>query len=128
MVDVVVEEDCGNAPKKVLIKDWLVSLATGEIDAVTSQLTEDAQWDVAGSRAAEGMKGVSTIVAELGTLPVATLVIGNILSHGKRVAADGSLRLRDGREVRFAYFFTFSGHGRTAKISEISTYAIDQAG
>lgn len=50
MVDVVIEEDCGNAPKQALIKDWLVSLATGEIDAVTSQLAEDARWNVAGSR------------------------------------------------------------------------------
>lgn len=50
MVDVVIEEDCGNAPKQALIKDWLVSLATGEIDAVTSQLAEDARWNVVGSR------------------------------------------------------------------------------
>ncbi len=35
MVDVVVEENCGNAPKKAVIKDWLVSLAASETDKVT---------------------------------------------------------------------------------------------
>lgn len=128
MVDVVVEEDCGNAPKKAVIKDWLVSLAAGETDEVTSQLAEDARWDVVGSETVEGMTDISTVVSKLAALPVSTLIISNILSHGKRVAANGSLRLQDGREVRFAHFFTFSGHGRTAKISEIATYTIDEAG
>ncbi len=127
-MNVVVKEDYGNAPKRVLIKDWLVSLATGEIDAVISQLSEDVRWDVAGSETVEGMTDISTVVSELAALPVSTLVISNILSHGKWVAADGSLRLQDGREVRFAHFFTFSGHSRKAKISEISTYTIDEAG
>lgn len=72
-------------------------------------------------------EGVSTIIAELAAVPVSTLVIGNILSHGKWVAADGSLKLHDGREVRFAHFFTFSGHDRKAKISEITTYTIDES-
>lgn len=128
MVDVVLEEDCGNAPKEAAVKDWLVSLASGEIGEVTSQLAEDARWIVAGSETVEGMTDISTISAELAALPVSTLVISNILSHGKRVAADGSPKLRDGREVRFAHFFTFSGHGTTAKISEIATYKIDEAG
>ena len=128
MVEVAVEEDCGNAPKKAVIKDWLVSLTIGEADLVTSQLAENARWEVVGSRTVEGMTDISTIVTELSELPVSTLMIGNVLSHGKRVAADGSLKLRDGREVRFAHFFTFSGHGRKAKISEITTFTIDEAG
>lgn len=50
MVDVVIEEDCGNAPKQALIKDWLVSLATGDTEAVTSQFSGDARWDIVCSR------------------------------------------------------------------------------
>lgn len=107
--------------------NWLVSLATGETDEVISQLAEDAQWDVAGSETVEGMTDISAVVSELTALPISTLVISNILSHGKWVAADGSLKLQDGREVRFAHFVTFSGHSRKAKISEITTYTVEEA-
>lgn len=53
---------------------------------------------------------------------ISTLHIGHLLSHGKQVAAEGSVEFPDGSTQHFAHFITFNGHGRNAKINEVFTY------
>ena len=50
-MDIVVEADFGNAPKKALVRGWLISAAEGRHDAVVAQLAREARWEVV---AAEG--------------------------------------------------------------------------
>lgn len=126
MVEVVVEEDCGNAPKKAAIRDWLVALASGKPRDVMSQLADDVEWTIAGEGTITGSTEITTLVDGLAGRPITTLVIDNILSHGKRVSADGSLKLDDGTVIRFAHFYTFRGHGRTAPIARITTFSLEE--
>lgn len=115
---VVIEADCGNAPKKARVRDWLISLAQGDIDAVCGEFDEGVRWDAAGDRCYRGIDAVRSYVARLTEEQTTHLSIHHLLSHGKQVAVEGATNLE-----RFAHVVTFTGHGKTAKLAEVVSYS-----
>ena len=118
-----VETDCGNAPRKARVRDWLVALAEGDADAVCRDLDDDVCWDVAGQERHDGIGEVRTYVERLTERHVDELTICHLLSHGKQVAAEGA-----DASSRFAHVITFTGHGKNAKIAEIISYFATDSG
>lgn len=116
-LDVKVEADCGNAPRKAQVRDWLIALAEGDVDAVCRELDDDACWDVVGHQRYDGIDEVRGYVERLAEDHVDQLSIRHLLSHGKQVAAEGTTTTS-----RFAHVITYTGHGKTAKVAEIISY------
>ncbi|MBY5161910.1 nuclear transport factor 2 family protein [Salsipaludibacter albus] len=116
-LEVNVDADCGNAPRKAQVRDWLISLAEADVDTVCSQLDDDVRWDVAGSRVHSGIDEVRCLVEGWAEDHVSQLRIRHLLSHGKQVCAEGATSTR-----RFVHVVTYTSHGRAAKIAEIVTY------
>ena len=119
-MDIVIEPDCENAPKKALIRDWLVALASGDQDEVTGLLESDIRWEHVGNKI---WTGIGEVREDLPSEPADSLHVNRLLSHGKEVAAEGRIVLSDGSESRFAHLLRFSGHGKNAKIAAITTYS-----
>ena len=120
---IYVEADCGNAPRKAHVRDWLVALAEGDADAVCRDLDNDVCWDVAGQQRYDGIGEVRAYVEKLTEEHIDELTICHLLSHGKQVAAEGT-----NTSSRFAHIITYTGHGKTAKIAEIITYFATDSG
>lgn len=118
-----VEADCGNAPRKAHVRDWLIAFAKGDADAVCRDLADDVCWDVAGKQRYDGIGEVRTYVEKLTEEHVDELTICHLLSHGKQVAAEGTTT-----SSRFAHIITYTGHGKTAKIAEIISYTVADSG
>ncbi len=123
MMTISVDEDCGNAPKKQFVRDFLVAVARGDGTAVGA-LADSVRWDVAGEQELSGKDEITEILCTLTAAPTSLFRIDNILSHGNRCAADGHFENATGTRVRFSHHFQFTSHAKEAKLSGITSYLI----
>lgn len=47
-VRIVCAEYCGNAPKKILIRDFEIAMAKKEVSVILENLTSDCVWEIIG--------------------------------------------------------------------------------
>ena len=120
---VTVEEDCGNAPRKLLLRDFNVALAAGDLGAVLDRVSDDIAWKLVGNQVVEG-KAAFERALQGSTMKVAHLRIENIITHGKTAAVDGELELENGFKLAFCDVYRFTGAGRRAKIDRITAYVV----
>ncbi len=121
-----VEPDCGNAPKKEFVRDWLIAMANGDAAVMEAAMDEDVQWEIVGESTRSGVGAVVDAAVCVAERAPSVFTIRHLLSHGKQVAAEGSVGYPDGERHRFAHIVTFSGHGKSARISEIVTYRLPE--
>lgn len=121
-MDIEIEPDCENAPKKALIRDWLIALASSAQDEVTGLLEPDIYWEHVGN---EIWTGLGEVREGLPSQPANSLHVNRLLSHGKEVAAEGRIVFSDGSQNRFAHLLRFSSHGKSAKLAAITTYSVE---
>lgn len=117
-------EDCGNAPRKMVIRDLLVALAERDHDAVVSFLREDVRWDVVGLKELTGPDAVGDWLLQ--QPPVEELHIATVITHGTDCGAEGRLVHSDGTTTRFNHIMLFAGHAKTAKVKEVRSYLVDE--
>lgn len=123
-MDVVIAADCGNAPKKLLVRDWLIDAAAGDVEGVEARLDQAAHWEDVGAAECRGRSDVAAALVALPGAEVTTFGLHRLLSHGKHVAVDGTFECADGRVARFAHFIEFSGHGKNAGIESVVSYVL----
>ncbi len=117
-------EDCGNAPRKMVIRDLLVALAERDHDAVVPFLREDIRWEIVGAQELTGLDAVGAWLAQ--QPPVEQLHIATVMTHGTDCGADGRLVHSDGSTTRFNHVLLFAGHAKTAKLKAVRSYLIVQ--
>src|SRR4051812_3535537 len=54
MVKVNVQPDCGNAPKKIFLRDFMIAFANNDVSFILDSLADDAVWDVVGETTVNG--------------------------------------------------------------------------
>lgn len=123
MVTIREEPDCGNAPRKTIVRDLVVALAMKDIDFVASLITGDASWVLVGE---PRLVGGPAILARISGLPsVSAVVFGSLLTHGRGASVDGVLELSDGKKMGFCHVLRFAGAGKAAKLIGVNSYVID---
>ncbi len=127
MVDIFVEENCNNAPKKQFVKDFLIAIATSDLEAVANMLDDNVTLEAVGHKMISEKESVMRALVENNTLRgVFKLTVRNILSHGNKCAAEGVMSYKDGSEVAFCGIYTFTSHSKDAKIKKITMYSIEE--
>ena len=121
-MDIIVDVDCGNAPKQALVCDWLVAAAHDDVETVSALLSADASWEIVGIQTHHGRKEVAAAMTDHSSIE--RFHIARLLSHGKHVAAEGEVRHGDGTTGRFAHLLTFDGHGKNARVCEVVTFVV----
>jgi ketosteroid isomerase-like protein len=53
---IIVEEDCGNAPKKLLLKELNIAFARGDSEKILSFVTDDIVWKIVGEKRLKGIE------------------------------------------------------------------------
>lgn len=125
MTTIIVQEDCGNAPKKVLLRDLNVAFARGESDFILDHLTDTVIWDYVGGKRVEGKDAVKVALQEAKNDPKSEMTLLNIITHGSIGSANGTMVLENGRHVAFCHVYAFSSAAKTAKIKAITSYLIE---
>ena len=110
MVTITVHEDCGNAPKKLFLKDFLVAVVSNDHAFVARHMTDDIRWNLVGGQCMSGKQSVLTELQRSRSDEVVELVVKTIVTHGYHGATEGFLKFTDGKTVAFCdvYQFRFS--------------------
>jgi hypothetical protein len=56
MVKLICKEDCGNAPKKLLLKELITYFANGNIPKIVERVADDVVWNRIGVVKDEGIR------------------------------------------------------------------------
>ncbi len=124
MTKVICADDCGNAPRKALLRDFNIAFAKNNAEAVLEQLSDDIVWTMVGDRVIRGKENVATALQEMAAQGQATeLRIDHIITHGTDAALDGVMSFEGGQRVAFCDVYVFSGHTKKARIKEMISYA-----
>ncbi len=54
MVKLVIPEDCGNAPKKIILSDFTVAFAEGNEAVILDSFDDQVRWEMVGSTTING--------------------------------------------------------------------------
>ncbi|WP_077604969.1 hypothetical protein [Oceanobacillus sojae] len=112
---------CDNAPKRRIIRDFIIWRAAGKEEILKDILTEDVIWCVINREEIHGFLNFSRKVSEA-DYPVNSVEIAMNLTHGKEGASHTTMTLNDGRQIYIADFFEFVSNKKDAKIKMITTY------
>lgn len=124
--DVKVEcaEDCGNSPKKKLLRDLHIAFVKDELEYWMDWVTDDVVWDTVGERIIEGKSDFEKVLDEWKDRKIEHLRIDNIITHGNTASLNGTLLLSDKETIAFCDVYNFKGFGKNAKIKKITSYVI----
>jgi ketosteroid isomerase-like protein len=123
-----VDEDCKNAPKKRVLRDFRRAWAAGDLDDMAEAVSDDVRWKRVGEEVVEGWTELEQAVTEMGRDKATHLKIENIITHGATAALNGAIERESGSTYEFCDVYRFGGHGKNAKITEIASYAVDVPG
>lgn len=122
-VIVVCHEDCGNAPKKLLLRDFNIAFAKNEKAFLIEQITDDAVWNIVGRQKVCGKDEFSKALNQMEQKKAIEIQFSNIITHGRTGAVNGTIRYNEGN-YSFCDVYTFNSAGKKAKIKEITSYVI----
>src|SRR5690625_4522001 len=121
---IVCPADCGNAPKKIVLKEFNIAMASQDKNLITSYITDDVQWNIIGNRTVHGyVKFVETLI-QSATAKVVELHIQHIITHGKEASVNGKVILENDNSISFCHVYNFNSFGKNSKIKEITSYII----
>jgi hypothetical protein len=123
MTRIICAEDCGNSPRKLLLRDFNSALARGNRARVLGYLADDILWEWVGATTLRGREAVDGMLKRLQHEARQELVIDNIITHGSTGSANGSMRLTNGRSYGWCHVFEF-GSGKGSLIKHITSYEI----
>lgn len=128
MTTITVEEDCGNAPKKALLKEFNIAFAENDVKCILDTVTDDVEWTIVSDRAIRGRDDFADAVKEMADVDVTALTIDHVITHGAAASVDGMMTLADGTVCEFCDVYEFSSHTKDAKIQTMTSYVIEVDG
>jgi len=121
---IIVEEDCGNAPKRLLLKELNIAFARGDSEKILSFVADDIVWESVGEKQLKGIENFRKELESMKQMEVEVLKIENIITHGWLASANGEIYLKNGRKFAFCDVYIFNSAAKTAKIKAIKSYSI----
>ena len=118
-----ISPDCGNSPKKKLIRDLTVFFASYAIPEAMEHLDDDIKWTLVGDEPIEGKANFEAELLSMSDNKAVELYIFQIITHGKEAAVHGEMKLKDGESFGFADFYEFKSAG-SDKVKSIMSYVI----
>lgn len=125
MVKVHVASDCGNAPKKLVLRDYSIALVEQDKEALLAAVADGVEWDLVGRRVIQGKADFADAVDAAFDERVAALHLDAILTHGHEGAVTSRIEFHGDRRMRCCDVYTFTGHSRTARIKRVVSYWIE---
>lgn len=88
MLKVICEENCGNAPKKQLLKDFNIAMAKCDIASIIEQVTDNITWRIVGDKQIEGKEEFTKELECIADKSATELHIEHIITHGNIASAN----------------------------------------
>jgi len=108
--------DCGNSPKRELLKDLSCLFATYDIETAMAYMDEDVQWTLVGDKSVDGKEQFAAALQKHSDIKVKELILHSIITHGKEGAVYGEMIMENGEHYVFSDIYTFkSAKGNKVK-------------
>jgi hypothetical protein len=124
MLKIVVPEDCGNAPKKVFIRDFNIAFAENNNDKILGFMADDITWNLVGNKIVQGKEEVRKELETMELGEAVELILHTVVTHGNTAAADGIMQFKN-TAIAFCDVYEFTGHEKNTKIKELTSYGIE---
>lgn len=121
---IVCPEDCGNAPRKVQLRDFKIACARGALESNVELLSDSVEWEIVGGQRLVGLDAVRKYLEGETRQRPEELRIHTIISHGNTAALNATLSEPDGTRVEVCDVYVFAGFGKRGKIKEVKSYSI----
>ncbi|WP_068619616.1 hypothetical protein [Paenibacillus tuaregi] len=124
-VKIICAEDCGNAPKKELLRAFNVAFVCNDRGFIMEKIIEEIKWNFIGSHVLQGRDQVFKMLEKLIDKKPVELVISNIITHGYSGSVNGILNLEGNISYAFCNIYRFNSSLNKTKIKEITSFIID---
>ncbi|WP_215222631.1 nuclear transport factor 2 family protein [Echinicola shivajiensis] len=124
MTKIISSPNCGNSPKMELIKKLNIAFAKGNVEFITESVTDEIVWEIIGDKKIEGKEKFTVELEKMKSEKATELTLKQILSHGKEGAANGIMKMKNGKTYAFSDFYIFQG-AKGVKIKNITSYLIE---
>jgi ribosomal protein S4E len=125
MARINIQPDCGNAPRKVFLKDFNVALAKGDKPFLKKNIHDGINWEVAGHINVTGKEDYLKAIIEHKFWKVKELTIDAIITHGLDASVSGRIMTSDNTKFTFCDIYRFKGASGTT-INSIKTFLIEE--
>ena len=120
-MEITLPADCGNAPRISIVSEFAVSWARADTQAVSSWLTDTANWTLVGEGTRCGPEAAQEVTPPWTPEHVELI---SVITHGRLASCDGYLEA-GGKRMGFSHSLRFASTSKTAKIAELRSYCID---
>lgn len=124
---VISPDDCGNSPKKKILKELIEAFAKNDVDFITEYCAENVKWDIVNDVQIQGLENVLHEYEKRLTSKIVEIELLNIITHGHVAAVNGTVKLANHNAYSFCNVYKFVSAGKKT-IQEITSYVIKMNG
>lgn len=127
-MDIVVPKDCGNAPRKQTLVDFVIAFVKKDYDKLHDYISDQIEWSLIEKK--KQVNGRADFMNEVQSLKLADIVrlqFDYVITHGKTTSVNGVLTFQDGSPLQFNDVIEFSQAGKQGKIKIIKSFWIKQS-
>src|SRR5699024_6855459 len=100
-------EDCGNAPKKQLLKELSIAFVNQEFGFCLDWVADDITCEIIGGEQIQGKEDFEQILHKIKDFTIQELHIHNIITHGNAASLNGTVVYDDQQRVAFCNVYRF---------------------
>ncbi len=119
----IIPEDCGNAPKKLFLKNLYVAIAEGDQNHISKSFNDNVTWNIIGGKTVTGKKAFLEKLNTHIPSPISKLIVHDIITHGNEAAIHGEWHGGEHIALAFCDVCIFKSGGADT-VKAIHTYAI----
>lgn len=120
-----VQADCGNAPKKEFLRDFIIAFFRADTDFILNSVSDEIVWDIFGDKRIEGKSAFTEALNEMSTFESGGLTIHHIITHGKEAAVNGEFFMEGNKRYAFCDVIELTSAGSTT-IRNLYSYIVQQ--
>ena len=122
-VKITLAKDCGNAPKKLILRDFNIALLTKDNTFILENIADDVRWIIVGDEIVEGKDDFINKKEVFYKDNITELIIEDIITHGYVASAHGKV-IGPNQTFDFCHVYKFTSASKNAKIKKITSYII----
>lgn len=106
------------------IKQFNIAFAVADVGFIIDSVTDQIVWTINGEKVIKGKENFEVEVKKMKGEKAMELALDQILSHGKQGAANGTIKMQNGKRYAFSDFYVFQD-AKGTKIKSITSYMIE---
>ncbi|MCY4539511.1 MAG: nuclear transport factor 2 family protein [Chloroflexi bacterium] len=124
MLKITINADCGNAPKKLLLRDLNIAFARADVEGILDKFSDDIRWQIIGGADLRGKAAARAALEAMKNAVATALLVHSIITHGREGAVNGVITMERGGSVAYCDVCQFaSAAGK--KIKSMKSYAVE---